>query len=209
MSFIHPFASTSSTVFFDRSFLGKTVALATTSLLFLAILIVGCGEKGNDAIDEPNGNAETTPASVDSLAHRLAAEYLRLSYKGASLRNTHPLRDSLEALTRGKVTGGPVTLIDTFHVAPTSVEGSDSSRTVRVEVPAALTVSRVWETSNPRVETTVTVRTNGETVSQAPRLVGWTALRNHLLRVEPDSGDAMADRLRDRWSEVTEARPGM
>jgi hypothetical protein len=209
MFFASPFSSEASTFFPSASFFGQPVPSAATSLLLLAVLIVGCGENGNDGPSDPKNNAEANAASVDSLAHDLAARYLRLSYSGASLRSTHPLNDSLQALTSGKVAGGPVTLVDTFHVDPASIERSDSSRTVPVQVPAALTVSKVWKTSDPRTETTLMVQTNGKTISQAPRLVGWIALRDHILRVESDSGEAIARRLQDRWAEVTEKGPGV
>lgn len=203
----NPFAP--STVFSATSFSGTTLPFVAAGLLFSTVLLVGCGENNNDGTSDPDTNEEANAASIDSLARRLAVQYLRLSYSGASLRSTHPLHDSLRTLTRGKVAGGPVTLVDTFHVDPASIEGTDSSRTVRVQVPAALTVSRVWEASNPRTETTLTIRTNGKTVSKAPRLVGWSALRDHILRVEPDRGDAIASRLRERWAASTEDRPGV
>lgn len=209
MSSINSFASISSTFFSAKSPFGKTVPFAAASLLLLAAPIVGCGEKDNDGTTDPSANVEASAASADSVARRLAARYLRLSYRGASLRSTHPLNDSLQALTSGKVAGGPVTLVDTFHVDNISIKESDSSYAIRVRVPAALTVSRVWETSDPRTETTVTVESDSETISGAPRIVGWTALRDHVLRVEPDSGEAVAGRLRDRWAEVIGRRPGV
>ncbi|MFB6273686.1 MAG: hypothetical protein ABEL51_12405 [Salinibacter sp.] len=196
---------------FDRFFplhaTAPFVQTLTGGVLFAVLLLSGCG--GEDPNKKSLVSQADTTARSDSLAHRLAARYLRLSYKGASLRSTHPLNDSLLALRGGRPAGGPVLLVDTFYVQPELAARTDSSRTVRVRVPTALTVSRTWRTSNPQTGTTVTVRVQDTTVTRAPRLVGWPALRTHLRRVEPDSGTAIAERLHKRWTALTKERPGV
>lgn len=183
------------------------------SVALFAVLLVaglsGCGGESPEKEKAPPTSQADSTARPDSLARRLAARYLRLSYKGVSLRSTHPLNDSLLALRGGTPAGGPVLLVDTFYVQSELAARTDSSRTVRVRVPTALTVSRTWRTSNPQTGTTVAVRVQDTTVTRAPRLVGWPALRTHLRRVEPDSGAAIAERLHKRWTALTRERPGV
>lgn len=174
------------------------------SLLLSAPLLVGCGN-GSDNDDGPD--APNKPSASE--ARHLASRYLTLSYKGASLRSTHPLNDSLLALRAGRGGGGPVVLVDTFTVEPDSLSPADSAHTVRVHVPHALTVSKVWETSTPQTEQTFTLRIHDGEIAGAPRIVGWPALRRHILRVESGNGEAIVERLRTRWAKATEERTGV
>lgn len=190
--------------------------LALFSLFLSAVLVVGCSNE-----DDPDEDRDTTAvapppsipadssAQADALTRRLAARFLRYSYQGASLRSTHPLNDSLNALTAGMGPGGPVTLVDTFSIDSASVAHAGSTHTVQVRVPHALTVTKVWKTSNPQSNHSFTIRIVNDKVAKAPRIVGWPALRAHVRRVEPDEGEAIVERLRTRWADLTGARPGV
>lgn len=183
----------------------------------LVLLLAGCGgsddggsdKKPTEEIDLIAPIPTDTSARADSLVQHLVSRYLSYAYQGATLRSTHPLNDSLFALKAGKGTGGPVMLVDTFYVDATSISHDDSIHTVRVEAPHALTVSKVWGTSNPRTGHTVTIQIQDNKVARAPRIVGWPALRAHVLKVESDSGEAIVNRLRQQWTNLTGQPPAV
>ena len=185
-------------------------------LLIVALplaLTTGCeGEPDQEPPDRETPETDLAADSLaraDSVARALTAQYLGYSYQGASLRSTHPLNDSLFALKAGAGAGGPVVLVDTFSIEDDAVAHRDSVRIVRVDVPHALQVSKTWQLSAPSATRPFTVRIRNDKVQQAPRLVGWPALQRHIRRVEPDSGDAIVERLRTQWANTTGTRPAV
>jgi hypothetical protein len=171
------------------------------------ILASGCGENPDKNLSERD--TSETEGSPDSLARALASRYLGYSYQGASLRSTHPLNDSLFALKPGASADGPVVLVDTFSFAPDAVTHQDSVQVVRIDVPHARQVSKTWRLLDLSATRSFTVRIRNGKVTQAPRLVGWSALQRHIQRVEPDSGDAIVERLRTEWANATGTRPAV
>lgn len=181
--------------------------VALLTLLVSAPWLAGCGNESGGDGRPPDTLAVGQDAPSVSGARQLTNRYLALSYKGASLRSTHPLNDSLLAVRAGRGGGGPVVLVDTFKVELDVISRADSGYTVQVHVPHALTVSKVWETSTPQTDQTFSLRINDREVSKAPRIVGWPALRRHILRVEPTAGEDIIERLQSRWATVTEKQP--
>jgi hypothetical protein len=183
-------------------------------LIVLPLLLTpGCGNESGEGPPErdtltTNGPADSM-AAVGGAARTLAARYLGYSYQGASLRSTHPLNDSLFALRTGEGTGSPVVLIDTFRIASSAVTHRDSGHVVQVEVPHAMQVSKTWHLSDAAALRPFTVHIRNDSVTQAPRLVGWPALQRHIRRVEPDSGDAIVERLHTEWADTTGAGPAV
>lgn len=183
----------------------------------LALLLAGCGGSSNE--DPKDDAAEDidlvapiptdTSARADSLVQHLVVRYLSYAYQGASLRSGHPLNDSLFALKAEKGAGGPVLLVDTFDVRGHSISPEDSSHTVQVHAPHALRISNVWTSSNPEMGHAFTVRIEDRKIAGAPRIVGWPALRDHILRVEPDSGEAIVTRLEERWTDLIDEQPSV
>ena len=189
---------------------------AIAGLLIVALPLVlanGCGGNPDQPPSErgtsKTGDSPDSLSQADSLARALASRYLGYSYQGASLRSTHPLNDSLFALTAGSSADGPVVLVDTFSLAPGAVTNRDSAQAVRAEVPHARQISKAWRLSAPSATRPFTVRIRNGEVTQAPRLVGWPALQRHIRRVEPDSGDAIVERLRTEWANTTGTRPAV
>lgn len=190
-------------------------------LLCVLLPVVGCegtndggntgtpNEEKADDVDLRNPTPTDASTRADSLVQQLTARYLSYAYRGASLRSAHPLNDSLFALRAGKKVGGPVMLVDTFYVQSESISHQDSTHTVRVRAPTALTVTKVWDASNPRIEHSFLVRIEGNKIAKAPRIVGWSALRAHILQVEAESGKDVVKRLEEQWTDLTEKAPGV
>lgn len=174
------------------------VALAITTALFLA----GCG---NGDTDPPN--QDTTAVATAQPAQSMARRFLRYSYEGATLSSTHALSDSVAELIRHPAPGEYVTLVDTFSVGTATVR-TDSVIAVSVTFPRALKVSLDWRTTDPEVEAERTLRVGPNRILEAPRIVGWPALRAHIVDVVADSGAAVANRIEERFRELAK-KPGV
>lgn len=174
------------------SLLGPAVFVA----LGLALSGCGNGDSGVEAKD-------TTAVGENRAARTLAHRFLRYSYEGAILRSTHPLNDSVAALVNHPAPGRYLTLVDTFSIGTTGVE-SDSVSTVSVTFPHAIKVSSDWRTTEPEVGAQRTLRVGRERILEGPGIVGWRALKAHILDVVPDSGDAVAARIEERFRQLAE-----
>lgn len=174
---------------------------AFCALTCAALLLAGCGEDLPDDGSEPADSTSTAfvPTEVQTLTQR----FLEYSYRGAMLSSTHPLNDSLQALTSYSGLGSEVMLVDTFSVDSIRAHG-DSMFVAEVRFPQALTVSSEWQTSNPAVNVQRTLRIQALKVASAPRIVGWTALQDHIRNVRPENAQETVQRLRKRFEQLKE-----
>lgn len=184
-----------------RSRTSQARSLAAALAIATALFLSGCGDGETHA-----PNRDTTAVAKAQPARSMARRFLRYSYEGAHLSSTHPLSDSVAALIQHPAPGEYVILVDTFSVGTASVR-SDSVSVVSVTFPRALKVSLDWRTTDPEVDAERTLRVGPNRILEAPRIVGWPALRAHIVDVVADSGAAVATRIEERFRELAKA-PG-
>ena len=178
---------------------------ALCALACFALLLAGCGQDLPDDGSEPADSTST--AAVPPEVRALTQRFLEYSYRGAMLSSTHPLSDSLQALTGYSGLDSEVMLVDTFSVDSVRAH-SDSGFVAEVRFPRALMVSSEWQTSNPAVNVQRTLRIQSLKVASAPRIVGWAALREHIRDVRPDQAQATTQRIQKQFKQLRE-RPGV
>lgn len=180
---------------------------ALCALACFALLLVGCGKSYDPPNNSSNSADSTSTAAVPPEVQTLTQRFLEYSYRGAMLSSTHPLNDSLQALTSYSGLGSEVMLVDTFSVDSVRAH-SDSGFVAEVRFPRALMVSSEWQTSNPAVNVQRTLRIQSLKVASAPRIVGWAALREHIRDVRPDQAQATTQRIQKQFKQLRE-RPGV
>jgi len=123
------------------------------------------------------------------------------------LSSTHPLNDSLQALTSYSGLGSQVMLVDTFSIESVRAR-SDSVYVAEVRFPRTLMISSEWQASDPTVDVQRTLRIQSSKVADAPRIVGWSALQTHIQEVRSEQAQTTIQRIRDQFEQLRK-KPGV
>lgn len=179
---------------------------ALCALACLALLLGGC-EGSENPPDDPEPADSMSTSSVPTEVQSLAQRFLEYSHRGAMLSSTHPLNDSLQALTSYSGLGNQVMLVDTFSIESVRAR-SDSVYVAKVRFPRTLMISSEWQASDPAVDVQRTLRIQSSKVADAPRIVGWSALQAHIQEVRPEQAQTTVQRIRDQFEQLRK-KPGV